>query len=340
MINAVCALGLLLAGAPTHADTRVVLAPTRYELNFGIDYTADRLHASAEMSVENRTRRPARQASFLLYRLLHVRSARNGRGAPLAFTQSVVPFEDDGKLQVNQVVVTLPAALPPGAHTTVRLDYDGYLLGYAETGSRYIQDRIDKAFTILREDSYAYPMPGYPSHALMRQHVTGWEFTYSASITVPKDLTVVNGGRLEGTDPNGDQVTFRYSSLKPSWRMDFAIAKYASVSSEAVRVFYLPGDQDGAAGVTQAAETSLELYTGWFGPLPRSSVLTFIEIPDGWGSQADVTTIIQTAAAFRDVKQHREVYHEISHLWNVNDIDQAPPRWNEGLASFLEFLVD
>lgn len=67
--------------------------------------------------------------------------------------------------------------------------------------------------------------------------------------------------------------------------------------------------------------------------------MTFIEIPDGWGSQADVTTILQSAAAFKVPEQHREVYHEISHLWDVPSIDRPSPRWNEGLASFLEYLV-
>ncbi len=63
-----------------------------------------------------------------------------------------------------------------------------------------------------------------------------------------------------------------------------------------------------------------------------------IEIPDGWGSQADVTSIIQTAAAFSDPRRHAELYHEVSHLWNVTPLDVSP-RWNEGLASFLQYLT-
>jgi hypothetical protein len=121
--------------------------------------------------------------------------------------------------------------------------------------------------------------------------------------------------------------------------MDFAIAKYTELASGPIRVYHLPGDELGAASVARAAEQSLGIYTRWFGPLRESTVLTFIEIPDGWGSQADVTTIIQSAAAFKDPQQHREVYHEISHLWNVPPTDRPSPRWNEGLASFLEYLV-
>lgn len=52
-----------------------------------------------------------------------------------------------------------------------------------------------------------------------------------------------------------------------------------------------------------------------------------------------MTAVILSAAAFRDPKQHREVYHEISHLWNVPATDRPSPRWDEGLASFLEYLA-
>ena len=67
-----------------------------------------------------------------------------------------------------------------------------------------------------------------------------------------------------------------------------------------MRVVHFPEDAEGARGVLQAAEACLALFSEWFGPLRGDAGFTFIEIPDGWGSQADVTAVIQTAAAFRD----------------------------------------
>lgn len=331
-------IGLLLVLANNVMGAQVVLSPTRYDVGFEVDYDAEVLRGTARIVVQNPSTESVREASLLLYRLLRVTTVRNDQGKELAFRQTVVAFEDLRKLQVNQILVTLPEPLAPGAQTAIEVRYEGHLLGYAETGMRYIQDRIDPAFTILRDDSYAYPRPGYPSSTVNRSAPEA-AFSYSARITVPMGLTVANGGRLEGTDTLGKAVTFRYSSLKPSWRMDFAIAKYTELNSGPIRVYYLPGDEVGAAGVARAAEQALGLYTRWFGPLRESTALTFIEIPDGWGSQADVTTIIQSAAAFKDPQRHREVYHEISHLWNVSPTDRPSPRWNEGQASFLEYLV-
>ena len=329
---------LLLVLANTVMGAQVVLSPTHYDVGYEVDYDTEVLRGTARIMLQNPSAESVREASLLLYRLLRVKTVRDDQGKDLAFSQAVVAFEDFGQLQVNQILVTLPEPLAPGAQTAIEVRFEGHLLGYAETGMRYIQDRIDPAFTILRDDARAYPMPGYPSSRINRSAAVP-EFSYSARITVPTGLTVANGGRLEGTDTVGKAVTYRYASLKPSWRMDFMIAKYTEVSSGSIRVFHLPGDGSGAAGVARAAAEALDLFTRWFGARRDPTPLTFIEIPDGWGSQADVTTIIQTAAAFKDPRRHREVYHEISHLWNVSPADRPSPRWDEGLASFLETLV-
>jgi aminopeptidase N len=338
MAAVLCSLGLLLTLHAGRSVAPVVLSPTHYDLNLRVDYSEEVLHGAARIVLANLSERPVPEASLLLYRLLRVRRVRGERGANLAFRQAVVAFDDFPKLQVNQILVTFPEPLAPRTSTTIEIEYEGPLLGYAETGMLYVKDRIDPEFTIVREDSYAYPEPGFPSLEVDRSAPSS-SFTYSARITVPAGLVVANGGRLDGKDAAGDNVTFRFSSLKPSSRMDFAIAKYGELSATPVRIFYLPGDAAGAAEVAEAAAKALETFSRWFGPPPELTSLSFIEIPDGWGSQADVTTVIQTAAAFRDPKQHREVFHEISHLWNPPDTDRPSPRLNEGLATYLEYLM-
>lgn len=331
-------LSLLLVFPVARGGAQAVLAPVRYELGVEVDYEAEMLRGTTRLVLENRSATPVRQASFLLYRLLRIGSVRNDQRSALPFTQRVVAFSDFGQLQVNQVVVTLPRPLAPGQRTVVRFTYSGYLLGYAETGMAYIKDHIDTAFTILRDDAWAFPLPGLPSIAALRS-TPPWSYSYAARITVPQGLSVVNGGRLDGVDtlPNG--LTFRFSNLPPADRMDFAIARYGQLSTGVLRIFFLPGDAEGAAGVAKAGTAALALLTRWFGPPGSTSVLTFIEIPDGWGSQSDGPTIIQAAAAFRDPRRYREVYHELSHMWNVPSTDRPSPRWEEGLASFLEYLV-
>lgn len=331
-------LALLIGFSTPCALAQEVLSPVRYEIGVEVDYQAELLRGTTRLILENPSTTPVQQVSLLLYRLLRVDSVRDDRGSVLPYTQSVVSFTDFRPLQVNHVVVTLPRPLAPGQRTTLQLGYSGSLLGYAETGMEYIKDRIDTAFTILRDDSWVFPQPGIPSIMAFRS-APPRSYSYAARITVPRGLRVVNGGRLDGVDTLPNARTFRYSNERPAGRMDFAIARYGEISDGAIRIFYLPGDSLAAAGVARAAAAALDLLTSWFGPPGATSGLTFIEIPEGWGSQSDGPTIIQTAAAFRDPQRYDEVYHELSHWWNVPSTDRPSPRLEEGLASFLQYLV-
>jgi hypothetical protein len=327
-------LAVSVSGAQSRGDP-LLLRPAHYDLAITADLASQRIDGTARIRLRNENKVPVDEASFLLYRLLRVGDVRDAAGRTMRFDQSVVTFEDFTKLQANHLRVPLVPALAPGQETVVEIQYEGHVLGYAETGMAYIRDRVDTAYTLLRDDSYAYPLAGYPSVGVRRR--AGLPvFDYTARVTVPSSHTVANGGRLIERIGNGPTTTFVYGSVKPSWRMDFAIAPFGTVRRGRLAVFHLPSDSAGALRVMIAMERTLALFTRWFGPLEGDSPFSVIEIPDGWGSQADVTSILQAAAAFRDPKREGELYHEISHLWNVPDDAGPSSRWNEGLATFLE----
>jgi len=218
--------------------------------------------------------------------------------------------------------------------------YQGPLLGYFEV-MRYVKDHIDKGYTVLREDCRTFPEVGIPSWKANRGKVLQ-SFDYTASITVPDSLVVANGGELTAKTESDGKVTYTYQSLEPSWRMDFTIADYEILEdkTEKIRIFCFPQDKTGAQSLLGSLLKAMELYTGWFGPLKVFSGLTVIEIPEGYGSQTDVTTILQEESAFKSTDSHYGFYHELSHLWNVKSRDELYPRFeSEGLAMFLQHLV-
>ncbi len=343
MRYAIATAGLLLAfgclAQTGHAAAgQPTLTPLHYELAIRVDCDAEIVTGSASVQLRNISDAPASSASLLLYRLMAVDAVTDGDGHALGFSQTAVPFSDFGELQVNQIIVELTETLPPGAETTVRVDYAGHLLGYVETGMLYTRDHVSREFTILRDDTWAFPKPGYPSIADLRGTPEP-RFTYHARITVPIELSVANGGRLIAVEESGALATYVYESVRRSVRMDFAIADYSTLHEGAVHIHHLAGDERGAAHVARAARRSLDLYASWFGPLRGENSLAFIEIPDGYGSQTTEGTIIQSAGAFKDTMKSCEVYHEVSHLWNVTATDRPSPRWEEGLAMFLQYLV-
>lgn len=308
-------------------------------LELAIDHAAERLSGSITYDLENWTTKPARQVSFLVGRLMDASAVHDGRGNALLYAQDVVRFRDDPMRQVTQVRVTLPRPIPGGGQTTVRIDYAGNLVGYTEVGWLYVRDRIDTAFTIIREDALAFPVIGGLSDETNRKRPRG-EFTYDAAIRVPARYLVATGGALTRTPHDDGTVTWRYVSGGPSPFLNVSVAPFDTIVDGGIHLFHFRADSLGAKRTMTNTQSALRLLTQWFGPQRTTLNLTITEIPDGWGSQASlVGGIIQGAVVFRDPGRSGELYHELSHLWNARDTDTPSPRWNEGLATFLEDLI-
>lgn len=314
--------------------------PVRYDLRIDADTEAGTIAGDCALRIRNATAAPIPVIPLILYRLMEVVSVQDEAGEDLAFAQSVRIFEDWKEFQVNHIKVGLRTPLAPGAAITLRIAYGGPLLGYAEV-MRYVKDRIGRDLILIRTDSLAYPQIGVPSWRTNRAAGLK-EVDFTASLTVPVPLVVAGAGRLVSRDEKAGRATYVYESKVPSWRIDLAAAAYTRLESEdgRFRIFAFPEDADGAETLLSSLTATLGLYSDWFGPLDSFPGLTVIEIPSGYGSQADRAAIIQEADAFKDPARRYTFYHELSHLWDVPAKDPLPSRFeSEGLAMFLQHLV-
>ena len=315
------------------------LRETRLELQATLDYGEGSLEGRAVLTVENRSEHPAAAVPLNLGRLMTVHRVTGADGSPLGFEQDVVTFADHPTLQVRHVAVDLPSVLKPGANTTLTIDYSGWVVPYTETGSLYVRDRLAEEFSILRADAYAFPVVGLPSWEA-NTSIPWPHFDFRAAITVPERFTVASGGRLVERKVADGLVTWVYESVAPAGFLVLPIAEYTLVEEGGVRVFAFPQDVAAAERIVSQTHRAFELLAKWLGPLGGPAEIAVMELPDDWGSQASLTGgIIQTASAFRDPEAVVELYHEISHLWNAPDTDAPSARWNEGLATFLQYKL-
>lgn len=315
------------------------LTLARLSLDLRVDYASRTVNGSATLQVRNGTDRPVATVPLLLNRLMTVSRIAGRAGTDIPFTQDVVVFRDDPSRQVTSIVAMPAAPIAPGDSATFVVHYGGILTGYTETGSLYIRDRVSRDFTVIREDAYAFPVLGVLSRRANRAGPRD-AFAFNARITVPSDLVVAMGGsRGERTDRDS-LVTWTYQSVAPVPFLNITIAPYRVLEADGARIFYFPADSSGASMMRRGIAGSLERFQRWYGPLATSPDIAVMEIPEGFGSQASLTAgVILTADAFRDRAQLRQLYHELSHLWNVPDTERPSPRWNEGLATFLEWRM-
>ena len=74
--------------------------------------------------------------------------------------------------------------------------------------------------------------------------------------------------------------------------MDIAISNYQLLEKDKNKIYYFSPDSAGAQNIMKAVDQSLNVYSNWFGPLDNFQGFTVIEVPEGYGSQADVTSIL------------------------------------------------
>jgi hypothetical protein len=327
------------AQANSASDTLPSLKTIRYNLKFSVDFDHEILTGDCQLTVKNSGKETVTSVPLLLYRTLHVESIKSLTGTPLVFKQCVQSFTDWGQYQANVISVQLKQPISPGGQQTIEVSYRGYLLGYTETGMRYVRDRVDPKFTILRPDCLAYPSVGIPSWRANRATGMDW-FDYNLQVKVPEGYTVANGGKFLEKKTLSDGVIWSFENIKPCWRIDVAIAHYVILKTGSNRVYCFPEDQKGGKRIVEAMKRGMAFLTQSFGPLINYKGFSVIEIPSGWGSQTDVTAIIQTADAFKDSGQTFQLYHELTHLWAVEEKDPFPSRFeHEGLAMFMQYLL-
>ena len=315
------------------------LKTIHYDLDLKIDFKEKRLQAICVMTINRNNKNPDTVIPLLLYRLMKVRSIKDDYGNNLRFRQRIMSFEDWETYQANFIEVSVPKNFLKSANYKLIINYEGFLWGYTETGNSYVKDQIKPEFTIIRPDCLAYPELGFPSAKINRAAGFAPSFNYKLKITVPDSLTVVNGGQLVSKINSNGNTIYNFKNTKLAWRIDIVIGKYKTLDHPILKIHYLEQDQAGAETVLRYARNAIALYSKWWGNLKELPIFSIIEIPSGYGSQADETCILQSADVFLDSLQMRQLYHELSHLWNVNPTDQFYPRWNEGLASFVEYLT-
>ncbi|WP_417763441.1 hypothetical protein [Shewanella sp.] len=324
------------AQAERFAHRQLQLVATDYKMTYQLNLADENLSASAQLTITNCSDHPADHIPLTLYRLLHINAVTDAQHQPLTFTQQVLSDEAFPQRQVNYTEVQLPQPLAPAQSFTINLRFEGMILGYVETGLAYVKDSINQDFSIIRQDAYAYPQVLYPNDDVNR-HAKWWlhTFNYDVSVEVPEGYVVANAGRLVAKNTTTSHISYRYQNTQPAWRMDFTIAKYQRYQQQGLTLFSLE-DQALSTLFLNRSSTALSLYSQWFGPLQTPTEYSVLELPEGYGSQADRTGILIVKEGFTDRSQ---MYHELSHLWNVKFQESHSPRWNEGLATFLQYLV-
>jgi hypothetical protein len=328
-----------LAAALERSHVDVEFYSLEYSISLDGEYAfQNALAGTVNIRFRNTGSKAIKNLPLLLNRLMRYGTVTDDEGRTLEIQSRLLELENFEFFQANTGIVTLVESLQPGDTSELSISFGGRLTGYVGAGMLYTQEYLDPAFTILRSEVLPWPQIAEPDWLEVRR---GWAdpFDWIARIDVPISHRVANGEPVEVIE-QGDRRIFRYQSTRPNTYLVFPIAPYTDIQVGSNRIFHLPGSQTGAQRLAEKMTQAMTLFESWFGPLAQEGGLSIIEIPEGFGSQAKFPTIIQTADAFNSTEAIDQLYHELSHLWNVDTYEPKSPRLEEGLATFLQGLVN
>ncbi len=319
---------------------------THYSIQLRLFPKEERLEAVARMTVTNKTGQSFSELPFLLYRLLDVQKVSDDKGSSLTFNQTITRLAEanvKNNLQANLIKVQLRKPLPSEGSIDITMSYSGSIYGYPEVMA-YVNDRVSEKYSLIRPDALAYPMLAHATQeSLHKAYGFDVPFTYDLTVTVPAGYVVACGGAQQNVSTKEDMTTFMFKSKIPTWRIDIAVAKFKLLNdaTKKLAVYVLPEDEKNAADILDGVSKAVSLYSKMFGELKDYQGYTVIEIPDGWGSQASDYYLLETAAAFKDLKRIVEVYHEVAHSWNAKTKPEVRrTRWfDEAFAVCFQALA-
>ena len=344
---------LIFASSPASGETILPYDVISYSLSVRIDFEKspeaglsyrhlysplNKMEGEATITLRNATSEPLHEISLIFNRLLSPGEILVNDEV-LEFHSVLSRLKGREAQQVLHVTAVLQQPLQAGDDTKLLVRYGGQLVGYPESGMLYVRETLDPDFTILRSETFCYPLAAFPTLDSTMTSVRTDVFDQELKVMVPTGHVAVNGGRYLGVEEEDGKSTYTYASHEPESTILISIAPYRLITVGSHRIYHFKDSADGAKKLTRLLEQAMELLKSWLGPPPLESGLVIAEIPEFFGSQAG-PLIIQTSGAFRNPEQYGEFYHELSHLWNPKDIDPKPSRWNEGLAMFLQILVE
>lgn len=312
-----------------------------YDLYADVDVFNGLLKANCGIRLKNQADGQISKVAFLLNRCLTVEFIKCiGRHAE--FTQKLTNFKDLENVEINFIEVFFDEPLNPGDIVRLSINYNGKICDYQHV-FRYVKDNVNEKFTLIRPDAYSYPIIGTLKFKESIPQIISQRFDYKLKIKVPKEYVVANIGRLINRIGFDDKVLYIYESKLPSWRIDIAVAKFKKITDTQndLHVFVFEEDYEHAVKILNELKKVLKFYIDWFNHPPIWTGYTIIEIPNGWGSQADLAGMLLNSKVFRDPSEISGLYHEIAHLWYVKSGEKYVSRFfDEGLASYFQLLAE
>jgi len=257
----------------------------------------------------------------------------------LSATSTIAPVAGLDMLELNVIEIDLGKTLTGTNRIDIALHYRGYLEELSWTGLSGVKETLSPEFTMLRAQSFAYPVFAEPNIAAIKKAWADDSFLQFADITLP------GANEIVGSLTTGDktiieaQTKTTLKSRRPSKAMALAIGPYQTTSAGPVMVSLLSSsDISTARTLLDATATEVRATERLLGAPTSGAKLNIIEVPDGYGNSAVAGAIFRESSFFQEPAVTPDIKKAVGNLWKSNNAGKAG-NWSNGLDRVTDVLI-
>lgn len=218
--------------------------------------------------------------------------------------------------------------------------YTGYLSGESSMAG-YARETISKDYTLLRMETFCYPIFADDFESSMAFFTEGLEAEITVNVPAPY-IAATPFSLIRKTESNG-RTSYLFDGDIASFNC--AIAQFQTYQLPSGEYYFLPDNdvEEMANFITPIMAEAQQFMSENFGEVDISSTMRYIVIPDSFGAYAPGGAVFIDESAFTSAYEMGQLIHEFIHLgWNAKTethIVQRSRFFDEAFTSYFTARV-
>ena len=333
LLSLIVAASLTLFGTEAKAAEYLKILNSYVSVKLHLDHSNGQMVGAAWIRVRNNTAGPLSQVPFVLNPGLVVSGVTGSGRVRLRETSTKTAIEGYEYLELTAGVITLASPVAAGGETEVIIQYGGSIDDLSWTALSHAAETLNPDFTMLRADSFAYPVLAAPTKSAITAAQTQPAYYQTATIVVDAAYSVAGNLYTDEIKPAGDKQSWDLKNDDPTAPMTLPIAPYITVTTGPVSIHSFSGESAAADAMLSAVAPKVTRLQKLLGA-PNGTHLNISMVPDGYGSKGTTGLIMLEQNTFTPTAFQKLGGKALPALWGVKT-GYAPGSWKNSFGSFL-----
>lgn len=305
------------------------------KLHLDSDPKRGQMVGAAWLRIRNNTNAPLSDIPYILNPGLQVTKILGSNNSPLSDTSRMGSIEGYEFLEATIGTISLPTPAKPDSDIEVVIHFRGSLQNLSWAGIEHAKETLDNGFTILRADSFGYPLISTPKKAAINAALNQPPYYQTATVELAEGYKIAGNLHVDEVTLKGSNKSFGLRHAQPSTPMALPIARYQQITEGPLTVSVFDGEQTKGSALASSLTPDLARLNDLLGA-PSSGKLNITMAPDGYGTinAPGLVMLEQSNFTANSVKSSGTLLN----LWGIG-AQHTKGHWRNSLDKVIQLSV-